>query len=65
MSRYRTIRGVLQYIRARDPESAITEYFLRQLILNEELRYKRAGTKYLIDLDDIEAYFERRETERE
>lgn len=56
MARFRTIRGALGYIRDIDPDTAITEYYLRQLVLNGKIKSKKSGTRYLIDLDDLIDY---------
>ena len=53
MARFRTIRGALGYIRGIDPDTAITEHYLRQLVLNEVINCKKSGSRYLIDLDDL------------
>lgn len=56
MVRYRTIRGAHESIKEVDPGTAITEYWIRQLVLNEEIKSKKSGVKYLIDLDELIKY---------
>ena len=60
MGRFRTIRGVLEYIRDRDPATAITEHYLRKLVVSGALASRRSGTRYLVDLDDVDRFFENR-----
>lgn len=54
--RMRTIMAAAQYFRERDPGTEIGPYFIRELIKNGKLKTVRAGNKYLLDLDCLEAY---------
>lgn len=54
--RIRTIKGAYEEIRAQDPETCITEWFLRQLITGGAIPSTRAGTKWLVDLDAVESH---------
>lgn len=55
--RVRTIRQAVSEIRARDPDSAITEYFLRQLVTAGEIPSRKTGNRFLILLEDVANYF--------
>ena len=57
MVRLRTIDEVYKVITKSDPKTSITKHYLRQLVINGEIPSRRAGKKYLIDLDDVEKYF--------
>ena len=53
--RFRTINQAANYYRERDPETALTKTAIRRKVVSGEWPSTRAGTKYLIDLDRIEA----------
>ena len=57
--RIRTIQGIMEEIYKDDPHSAITEHYIRQLCINGEIPYRRSGSKYLIDYDNLKHFFER------
>ena len=56
INRMRTIAQCVKEIRAFDPETAITEWFVRSLCANEKIKYFKSGSKYLINLDDFIAF---------
>ncbi len=56
MTRLRTIRQTLDMIKANDPDSAITEYFIRTLVADHKIRTLKAGRKFLIDIDSLENF---------
>lgn len=49
----RTAPGIIAEIRALDPATEVTEYWVRQLIQNKAVPIVRAGNKALINLDDV------------
>lgn len=51
MVRMRTIPNALAEIRKADPETDLTEYRIRQLILEGKAPAVMAGKKYLVNLD--------------
>ena len=53
--RMRTIDQAVAYIRAADPETALTKTALRRKVLSGAVPSIRAGKKYLIDLDRLDA----------
>lgn len=57
INRMRTINQCLEYIKALDPESAITEWYLRTLCKNNMVLYYMTGKKILVNLDDLLSYF--------
>lgn len=62
--RMRTISETVSEIRAADPNSAITPYRIRQLILCGILPSVRAGNKYLLNLDDLLDYLKNPQSDR-
>ena len=44
-------------LRKRDPGCAISAHNIRQLVLHKEIPSRKAGSKYLVALDDVERYF--------
>lgn len=56
MKRYRTILRALDEIKAADPQTDLTAYFLRGLVTSGAIPSRSAGKKYLISLEDVEAY---------
>ncbi|WP_407308766.1 hypothetical protein [Desulfosporosinus sp. SB140] len=52
----RSIKQAIQVIRDQDPESCISEWWLRQLVNSGKLKCHRAGNKVLIDLDFLEEF---------
>lgn len=57
MNRMRTINKAYEEIKAQDPDTCITRWFLQQLITGGAIPSKRAGKKWLVDMDDVEEYF--------
>lgn len=57
MNRVRTINKAYEEIRTKDPDTCITRWFLQQLITGGAIPAKRAGNKWLVSMEDIEAYF--------
>ncbi len=62
MQKMRTIRAAASEIKAIDPGTGLTEWFLRQLVTGGAIPSIRAGSKWLIDLQDVEKYIEREMT---
>jgi len=58
MPRMRTIPDAAKYFKATDPDTCMTEFRLRQMATNGEIGCVKAGKKYLLNLDDVEAYFD-------
>ncbi|MGN0488379.1 MAG: hypothetical protein ACI4HO_03845 [Ruminococcus sp.] len=56
--RMRTIKEAAAEIKAMDPNTAVTEYHIRQLALTGVIPRVKAGRKYLINLDMLIEYME-------
>lgn len=56
MPRMRTISQAIKYLKEKDPNCAISEWYLRTLLRSGKLKHHKAGNKYLINLDYLEEY---------
>lgn len=56
--RIRTISSAFKEIKENDPDTAVTEYRIRQLVIDGVIPSTKSGTKYLIDLDKLQSYLE-------
>lgn len=56
MSRIRTIDLAYDELLQADPGTALTRTGLRRLVVSGQLPSVRVGTKYLLDMEEIEAY---------
>lgn len=56
MRTMRTIDAAAAEIRAADPHTALTKTALRRLVVTGAVPSVRVGTKYLLDLDALDAY---------
>jgi len=54
--RLRTQKELMAEIRDLDPNTALTPYALRRLVLSGKIPTVRSGRRYLIDADCIEEY---------
>ena len=54
--RMRTINEAAKWVKDTDPNTALTPTAIRRLVINGEIPSRRAGTKYLINLDTLELY---------
>ena len=56
MPRIRTIKQAFDELIHADPSTAMTEFRIRQLILSGAIPSFKAGTRYMIDMDNLEEY---------
>ena len=56
MPRMRTIAEVADELRKADPNTALTKYAIRQMVLNGTIPCIKVGKKRLINMDVLEAY---------
>lgn len=54
--RSRTVKECLEYIKTLDPDTAITEWFIRTLCKDNKIQYFASGKKLLINLDNLISY---------
>ena len=59
MPRMRTIQEAAKELRQSDPNTALTPYAIRQMVLKGEIPGVCAGKKRLINMDILEAYLNR------
>ena len=59
MPRMRTIQEAAKELRESDPNTALTPYAIRQMVLKGEIPCVCAGKKRLINMDILEAYLNR------
>ena len=57
MPKMRTIEQAAQWFAENDPGTAINKTSLRRLVVTGQIPSRRIGVKYLIDLDDVTAFF--------
>lgn len=58
LPRMRTVHEAAEELRRMDEGTAVTEYHIRQLAINNIIPRVKAGKKYLINLDALIAYLE-------
>jgi len=52
----RTIRQCYEYFKEQDPDSSISEYYLRSLVKQNKVPVFHAGRKQLVNLDKLIEY---------
>lgn len=53
MTKFRTIKECHQLIKTEDPNTAISEYFIRDMCQKKQVPYLKAGCKYLVNYDEL------------
>lgn len=56
MKKMRTINEAAAFMRQTDPGTAITKTALRRLVTSGQIPSVRVGTKYLVDLETLDAF---------
>lgn len=56
IARMRTIRGILEMLKAEDPDTAIKESFIRRLVATGQVSSLKVGNKVLINYDEVVRY---------
>lgn len=56
ISRYRTVKQCYEEIKKADPNSVISEYFIRQLCKSGKIACKQSGNKIFVNLDSLIDY---------
>ncbi len=54
--KWRTIKGVIETLKAEDANTAITEALIRDLIRKEKIGVYKNGVKAMVDLEEIKRY---------
>ena len=60
--RLRTIKQAAEELKEKDANTVITVSIIRKLIREEKIGYIQDGNKKLVDLNDIEKYYESNKT---
>lgn len=58
--RMRTIESAYQEIKEADSNTAISKHNIRQLVINGTIPSRKAGNKYIFDLDALLQYLSNR-----
>lgn len=53
LARMRTIQQCTEHFKQYDPDTAISDYYLRCLVKQNKISHVMAGKKYLINLDKL------------
>lgn len=57
MARMRTVKDAVLLLKQEDPDTKVTEYYLRNLVLSNKIPSCRAGRKILVNYDLLIDYF--------
>lgn len=58
MARMRSIEGAYKEIHEKDPNSAVSKRYIRQLVTSGVIPARKAGKKYLLNFDALMTYLE-------
>lgn len=53
MPKMRTIKEAHQELKQLDPDTAVTEYYIKQLVLSGQIPHVQAGRKRLLNFDAL------------
>lgn len=56
MARIRTIEKAFNEIKQLDPDTCISKHFIRNLIIEGKIPYRKTGNRYLIDIEEVMRY---------
>lgn len=56
MQKWRTPAKLIEEIKREDPNTGLTLYSIRQMLLSKEIQFIKRGRKYLIDKDSLLEY---------
>lgn len=56
MAKLRTIEKAYKEIKEQDPNTSLTKYYIRQIVIAGKIPFKKSGKRYLFDLDDLIAF---------
>ena len=59
----RTINGAVAYLRAADPDSAVTAHYIRRLVREGKIPYLMDGSRVLINVSGLIDYLTNRKGE--
>ena len=56
MQQWRTASKLIEELKGEDPNTCLTLYSIRQMLLNKEIQFIKRGRKYLIDKNSLLEY---------
>lgn len=56
MARMRTIESAYREIKQDDPNTSITKYYIREIVINGKIPFRKSGKRFLFDMDILEKY---------
>ena len=56
MQQWRTPAKLIEEIKREDPNTCLTLYSIRQMLLSKDLKFIKRGRKYLVDKDSLLEY---------
>lgn len=56
MQQWRTASKLIEELKREDPNTCLTLYSIRQMLLNKEIQFIKRGRKYLIDKNSLLEY---------
>ncbi|SET38691.1 DNA binding domain-containing protein, excisionase family [Natronincola peptidivorans] len=56
MARMRTIKQTVEYLKNKDPDTAVSTWWLRMMVKSGQIKHHKAGNKFLINLDALEDF---------
>ncbi len=63
MPRFRTVNSAYKSLKEQDPDTSLTPYFIRMMVVNDEIPTIKAGKKHLLDYDALLAHLEKKLTD--
>lgn len=60
MARFRTINEAYYFLKEQDPGTSLTPYFIRMMVVNDDVPTIKAGKKRLVDLDSLLEHLEKK-----
>lgn len=56
MPKIRTIESAYREIINQDPGTSITKYYIREIVINGKIPFRKSGKRYLFDMDTLNDY---------
>ena len=63
MPRFRTVNDAYKSLKEQDPGTSLTPYFIRMMVMNDEIPTIKAGKKFLLDFDALLEHLEKKLTD--
>ena len=56
MPKIRTIESAYREIINQDPGTSITKYYIREIVINGKVPFRKSGKRYLFDMNALDDY---------